>query len=43
MQKKRPAILKICKYDLTAYQLVIFAIDHLNFSECTKTVYLNGL
>ena len=24
------------------YRVVIFAIDHLNFSECTKTVCLNG-
>ncbi len=25
------------------YQVLIFAIDHLNFSECTKAVCLNGL
>lgn len=24
------------------YRVVIFAIDHLNFSECTKAVCLNG-
>jgi hypothetical protein len=24
------------------YRIVIFAIDHLNFSECTKVVCLNG-
>ena len=25
------------------YRVIIFAIDHLNFSECTKAVCLNGL
>ena len=24
------------------YRVIIFAIDHLNFSECTKAVCLNG-
>jgi hypothetical protein len=24
------------------YRIVIFAIDHLNFSECTKAICLNG-
>ena len=24
------------------YRIIIFAIDHLNFSECTKAVCLNG-
>jgi mRNA-degrading endonuclease RelE of RelBE toxin-antitoxin system len=24
------------------YRVIIFAIDHLNFSECTKVVCLNG-
>ena len=25
------------------YRVIIFAIDHLNFSECTKAVCLNGI